>query len=495
MLINLKLNRMRKSLLLALLLPAVAFGQVSLQKPGGASAPVNGNVASEAPLKSPVRLNNDAPMKPASTALREWLFEEVEIGETQYDLQVNTALGNRVLLHDDGSVSTVYTMSSDGGGTGYNTRGTGYMHYDGSAWTDQPFSRLEEKRSGWCNIGTVVVDGTEREFIVSHHAAADGDFSGGLYVLMNDKVGSDDFSVVEEIDIANRGPLWPRAVGSGSYIHIYCASFNEQWKPTLGGILRPNIYFRYDAAKDELLDEYKLMPDYTSDSFYQGAVDAYQMDVRGDKIAIAKAGSGQDLLLHVSDDNGDNWKTTIVDDFRWPRWFEGSPPDTGLWRTNAGGVEVLIDNDDKVHIWWAHNFVNYQSLDPLDTSSFFRPGTDGIIYWNEDMTSVADLAIIASTPDLNGDEEVTLSNAQINAEGGGRYSGSTVSCLPDAAIDADGNIYMIYSAPNEEARYPNNPDMFFRDVYVIYSEDGGDSWSDPQAIIARSATLVMSSFQ
>lgn len=477
---------MRKSLLLVLLLPVVAFGQVSV-KVKGTSAPISGTVASESPLKSPVRLNNDSPTKSSGAISGNFIYEETVIGESQYDLQSNTSLANRIINHNDGTISVAYTMSSDGG-PAYSTRGTGYMHFNGTEWTEMPFERLEDKRAGWCNIGTVEVDGVTREFVVSHHAAADGDFTGGLYILMNDKVGSTDFSVVEEIDVANKGPLWPRAVGSGSYIHIYTASFNEQWQPTLGGILRPNIYFRYDAANDDLIDEYKLLPDYISDSFYVGAVDAYQMDVRGDVIAIVKGGSGQDLLLHKSTDNGDTWTTTVVDDFRWARYAEGSPGDTSRLRSNSGSVEVLIDNDDNCHVWWSHNFVNYQTLDPSDTSTFFFPGTDGIIYWNENNTNIA---LIDSMPDIDGDGVTNISAMQINGtenEQGARYAGNTISCYPDAAIDADGNIFLIYSAPNEEARYPNNPDINFRDVFVKYSTDGGNTWSASQSLVESHET-------
>ena len=51
--------------------------------------------------------------------------------------------------------------------------------------------------------------------------------------------------------------------------------------------------------------------------------------------------------------------------------------------------------------------------------------------------------------------------------------------MPSAAIDKDGNIYVVYSAPVEEAISPINGENF-RDIYVIYSADGGASWSEPQ---------------
>jgi len=40
-------------------------------------------------------------------------------------------------------------------------------------------------------------------------------------------------------------------------------------------------------------------------------------------------------------------------------------------------------------------------------------------------------------------------------------------------------MYVVYSAPVEEAIAPINGENF-RDIYVIYSTDGGNSWSEPQ---------------
>ena len=65
-----------------------------------------------------------------------------------------------------------------------------------------------------------------------------------------------------------------------------------------------------------------------------------------------------------------------------------------------------------------------------------------------------------------------------NPIGAARYGNTSLTTMPSAAIDAEGNIYCVYSAPIEEAVTDDNEN--FRDVYVVYSTDGGKTWSETQ---------------
>ena len=58
---------------------------------------------------------------------------EVEIGWTSYDL-INNSVQNRILVHDDGTMSAVWTMSAELNSV-WSDRGTGYNFYDGSSWS------------------------------------------------------------------------------------------------------------------------------------------------------------------------------------------------------------------------------------------------------------------------------------------------------------------------------------------------------------------------
>ena len=79
---------------------------------------------------------------------------EVDIGWTSYDLQTNNSVQNRILVHDDGTMSAVWTMSAEL--NLYDDRGTGYNFYD-DFWSvlflilpTNP--RLESSRTGWPSL-------------------------------------------------------------------------------------------------------------------------------------------------------------------------------------------------------------------------------------------------------------------------------------------------------------------------------------------------------
>ncbi|MBI3143534.1 MAG: T9SS type A sorting domain-containing protein [Bacteroidetes bacterium] len=463
---------MRKSLLLGCFIPVLGFGQGLV---------TNNNLQTERPngmadviAERPTGVDGWDRPTGGSNGNLEWLYKMETIGETQYDLQVNGSLANRVMVYPDGKISCVFTMATDG--SPFNTRGTGYAHFDGTSWSDMPLTRLESGRAGWPNIGVVEVDGNPVEFVVSHYAPTDPDAkSGGLYIMLNDGIGSTNFTEVFQIRVANNGPLWPRAVGVGSSIHIYAASNNNIAKPFMG-IRRPNVYYRYDANGDSLATDRMLLPGYDASRISFGWSDAYQMDQDGENIAIVSGGSGQDLLLYMSSDNGVSWTTTKVDSFPIAA-FDGNTSTNGdTLETNSGSVEVLIDNNGKAHVWWNYNRI-IDDTDGDSSWSFF-PGSNGIIYWNE---YTKNATRIAGMLDLNGNNALDLFNDQTATNPGARYSNNTLACFPDAGIDEDGNIYLVYSAPNEEATSAEGP--LYRDIYVMYSEDNGDTWSSPQPIV------------
>jgi hypothetical protein len=86
------------------------------------------------------------------------ITEEV-IGTTTYDLQTNAAVQNRILVHDDGTISAVWTMSQEYNNS-WSDRGTGYNYFDGTSWGAQPTDRLETSRGGWPSI-IALGNGTE----------------------------------------------------------------------------------------------------------------------------------------------------------------------------------------------------------------------------------------------------------------------------------------------------------------------------------------------
>ena len=99
----------------------------------------------------------------AYTPQRDTQLEESLIMTTNYDLQSNSALGNRIATWADGTASFVASWDHSGS-TAYLDRGTGYNYYDGTSFGDEPTERIEPVRSGWPSIAAC----GNGEILVSH---------------------------------------------------------------------------------------------------------------------------------------------------------------------------------------------------------------------------------------------------------------------------------------------------------------------------------------
>ena len=101
--------------------------------------------------------------------VRDLVVERQVIGITQYDLQSNAAIDDRMAGNGD-AVSAAWTMSLDV--TPFEDRGTGYNFYDGEVWGEQPYERIENVRIGWPSINHL---GDGR--VVISHAGIDTPFT------------------------------------------------------------------------------------------------------------------------------------------------------------------------------------------------------------------------------------------------------------------------------------------------------------------------------
>ena len=77
---------------------------------------------------------------------RELVVERQVIGYTQYDLQSNAAIDDRMAGGAD-AVSAAWTMSLEL--TPFEDRGTVYNFHDGNIWGEIAYERIESARMGW----------------------------------------------------------------------------------------------------------------------------------------------------------------------------------------------------------------------------------------------------------------------------------------------------------------------------------------------------------
>lgn len=423
-------------------------------------------------------------------------YQVESIGYTFYDLQTNGSVGSRVFVHADGKVSAVWTFAPDGT-TDFPLRGSAYNHYNNTDWKAQPTTRIENNvRLGWPSIG--VLPGN-KEYVISHFAT-----TGGFRMMTNDAVGSTNWTTGSAILTAQGGkPIWNRNANNGNTIHLVCnysdsAASTDPPNIRVNGLLLPTTYSRSTDGGQTWSTSLSLLPGYDTSRYLRGGGDQYALDVKGNTVAIVIADNlGGDVALWKSIDNGQTFTKTIVDTFDFAPYTTDKVIGSNV-PTNDGSVDVALDANGNAHVFWGYSEVTKN--DPSPDSSFFVPASNRIMYWNEVNNRQV---IIGGMIDMNNDSSLTLAPGTTRSLNGtnlpsvldtngnvvqlssvARYGNTSIATMPNAAIDAQGRIFCLFSAPLEGDVYLQDPQSSsnFRDVFITYSTDGGATWADAQNI-------------
>jgi len=175
-----------------------------------------------------------------------------------------------------------------------------------------------------------------------------------------------------------------------------------------------------------------------------------------------------DMILLKSTDNGTNWTKTIVWQFPVP-FYDG----TSLLDINGDGVAdtvfttdgapaVLLDNQGMAHVWYGALFI---INDGTGLGVFL--GTNGLLYWDETMPTDSSI-LCAQAQDFDG-------NGTLDITDFGRFANEGLCSGPSPGIDANGTLYVTYSAVVENT--DDGCAKSVRHTYVSFSEDNGQTWS------------------
>jgi hypothetical protein len=411
----------------------------------------------------------------------------ITLGETYYDLQSNAAMPHRLVKHANGNISATWTTASSDA-AGFPGRGAGYNMFNASTaqWGNPTSEKVEAtQRSGWPNVG-VLSDGNT--FVIGHDAN-----SGGFYMTKSTSPGQRPSETVNILTQAPYKPIWGRTDNSGDTIHLICAYTDsaapgESRPPLINGVRGPMVYSRSFDGGSTWNKAHTVLPGYDSTLFNAGSADNYAIDVRGENVAIATSAALSGVVVWKSSDAGETWRRYLADSFPYAP-FTGKKFMIDTPFTSDGTVDVLIDNDGKVHAFWG--LTRVLDEDTTDESYSFFPGFQGLVYWNESMAS-GENALIASggSFDRDGDgiNALTAANTQALQEGNVPAGLATVARLgntsalrqPSAAIDANNRIFVTFSIPIEgdESFLSAN----FRDIGIVHSTDGGMTWENTQNI-------------
>lgn len=457
---------MKKIYLMALSLVSVA---VMAQKPvlNGPNV-VNQSVkTTDKPVASPVQTGVGTGFTSKSLGKKSFASK---VGETQNDQQTNASIYRHIQLLDGGKVSITWTTSSDP--APYSTRGSGYNHFNGTTWGAATSLKIEPERCGFPNY--VYNPTTNEEIITSHIVKAGTGNAGGIMMNRKTGVGPGTWTSTTILDTTATipGVLWNQTAISGDYM-IVIASYTDSSstqpnRVVKNGVRTPQVYSRYQFSTNTWLVKNECLPGYDNSRVYAGGGDNYSIDANGSTVAILLGGLTDDLALWKSTDAGATWSKTIIDSFPVAAYDYKQLVDTS--NTNDGAVNVVVDNAGVAHCFWARARVLDNNLD--DASISYFPGQNAILYWS-DNTPLDSAGVIAGMPDENQNGTLDLSSNWNDA--GAKYGNHSIATMPYAALDASGNIFLIFSALTEDDISTDNKN--FRDIYVTVSKDGGKSWS------------------
>ncbi|MCX6245685.1 MAG: T9SS type A sorting domain-containing protein [Bacteroidetes bacterium] len=309
------------------------------------------------------------------------LLDDPSICLSRYDLMTNSSDQNRIYLFPDGTMGGTTMMSHL---DNFTDRGTGYDYFDGTSWGPLPSTRIESEKTGWPSYCPLGANG---EVVVTHTNAA------GLMVATRPTKGTGTWTLnilagpPAAVDIS-----WPRTVTNGpnhTYIHILAVTY-----VTYGGMTNQILYYRSLDGGATWDKNNFIIPGVDTTACTNFGADIYTWaEPHGDTLAFTVGDSWQDQFIMKSNDNGNTWTKTIV--YHSPYNKGGNSPD--FFYCPDGTSAIAIDRSGMVHLTFG---LQQDSGSP--TAGYYRPYTQGLIYWNESMPQLRD--------DLNPDSLFATGN-------------------------------------------------------------------------------------
>ncbi|MBN1339325.1 MAG: hypothetical protein JXA03_08380 [Bacteroidales bacterium] len=401
-------------------------------------------------------------------------YSEYQIGATDYDLQSNKSLSNRIWFYNDGTIGAVWMMGFQP--VTFPDRGTGYNYYDGTTWGPQPTARIESEKTGWPSYAAWGANG---EINVAHTG-----LSQGLLISRRSAKGTGTWAIsyLAGPDV-NNDLVWPRIMTSGvnhEILHVIVPSGNAT---SYNGQTPALLYNRSNDGGQTWNILHQILPG-TGSSYYTGInADEYSWaESRGNTIAFVVSEIWKDMFVMKSTDNGDTWQKLMVWEHPYPFFdFNTTLTTDTLWAPD-NSADIAIDPSGKVHV--VCGLTRVAHFEYGTTYSYF-PFSDGIAYWNETIPPftapnqhdaldpidvlIEDYNLIGWTQDVNNSGTIDfLSEIQTYRELG-------ISTMPSISIDENNNVFLVYSSTTET--YDNGTNNY-KHIWARGSGDGGATWGN-----------------
>ena len=386
------------------------------------------------------------------------IFESV-VMITNYDLQSNSSLGNRIATWADGSASIVATWDHSGS-TSYPDRGTGYNYFDGSGFGEMPVARQEFIRSGWPSVAPC----GEGEVFASH--------ATGVNVYYRPVKGQGEW--LQLANFSSIDLVWPRIATSGpvgQYIHVVAS--DEEY---VNGTYVRHMYYIRSTDRGQTWSDVVEVPfvnnDADGDYRNQLSSDKYVMAANGDNVAILFGGYNTELFYVISHDNGATWEKQIVA----PLPVEGlhaivleedyPDGDDEIIYNCDGSHSIAIDDNGTVHVAFA-----LFAWQPAGGSTYtlWKDLNHGIVYWNSgyvneegghEILGSLELGNLNLLADADGHKHLHVTGHEVDEDGDGVWNASDNnrpwgnrtkghSTTPGISVDDQGDVAIVFSTLSE----------------------------------------------
>jgi hypothetical protein len=452
-------------------------------------------------------------------------FDEYTAMTTNYDLQSNSALGNRIATWPDGSASFVATWDHSMQ-TSFPDRGAGYNFYtpDMKGMGDEPEVRQEPMKSGWPTIAAC----GEGEVLASH--------ATGVNLYYRPTKGEGEWELIYNWGNDYGSPTWPRVVVSGpnnEFIHLVMC---KQISLPDGSLDNHVYYVRVKHVGDtwEIPTELNDFPgvDNELEGEYRNqlSADDYVMAANGNNVVCMFGSYTTEVFYMISHDNGETWERQIIAPY--PILGDNGEPVhaidfadypegmTDSIITSDNSHSITIDNNGTVHatfglfrwkvadaesytywpaysygiVYWNSNYTNEQGGHEIPVFGAWSQDSEQFPAWYADCGLSYTLFIdrLDALAEADGRQNLNVfgyvdenGNGQMDYENvtgaSWHYRSLGLATMPSISVDNLGDLCIIYSVWSE-TRVNATTGFSYRSAYVAYKDFAGEWVVDENGI-------------
>ena len=375
-----------------------------------------------------------------------------QVGNTSYDLQTNRSNQNRIYVFPDGSIGATWNFGMDY--PNFGDLSAAYNYYNGSEWLEMPEFPVSGKNPSYTRLGT------NGEIIVC-------EVGSGLRAATRANKGAGEWQVSTFSPPAGSPDLYsPLVFTSGAdntVIHLLYMK-KVEWP----GIDPPNncrvLYARSTdngSSWDILHHEFEsLGPDYYYGFSEQAIAVASPV---GENLAFVVGDYYTDMLLLISQDNGDTWMTNKIWNHPYD-FFLVENGDVPYFYCQDGSCTLAIDEQGI-----AHAVFGVSRIKVADGELAHFNAMGALAHWKEGMP-----AFPATENSLDPDTLAASGNLirQYTHDFFVKpaYNSLGMATMPSMSIEGD-NITVVYSLLGGPMGSETN-----NHIWAIQSMDNGNTW-------------------